>query len=688
MGDNSQDTIRIHNTVISVITIAVLGAIAENISQRWEFWVPPLIVLGVVAGWWMHVTQKGSARFREDFYLIFSMVIAFYHGVHESSFFDIFVISALLMSVSALVKRIDFLRLIMVEFLILMGMQIAIASKNGSIIFDSMVISRVALHIVALICLYFVMKAIVEKILERDSSVESLEKTIKSNDHDMEDFLVNLSHELRTPINVINGLSDLILKRERREDIQTIKNAGLRISHQIEDIQDYSEIQRQNVIIENERYMITSLLNDILINYNAMRSQSDLDFVVDLDPEVPAVMKGDMKKIHKIISHLLDNAFKFTRKGGACLRITAFKKDYGVNLIIEVSDTGVGMTQKDINRITRGIYQADKKRDRSTGGVGLGLSVVLGLVRSMDGFVKIESVKRRGTTVRISLFQEVIDPSPCMALNTDRFINVVIYNWQNRYEVPALGLMYKNMSENLAKGLRHNLFYAGSFEECKKLLARGDITHIYVGDAEYRHDKDYFENEVDKSIVLAITSEADFMLPKDSRAIVLRKPLYGLSILQVLNGTTKNNVVSFEEDIQKPDLSGVKALVVDDEPMNLVVATGLFKEYNMIIDTADSGFEAIDKFDRNDYDVIFMDHMMPQMDGVETMKRIRSAADRDGRKVSIVALTANAVSGAKEMFLREGFDGFISKPIILGDFERVMNRIITEGKAGQRGGTT
>ena len=647
--------------------------------------MPPLILIGIIAAWWMHITQKGSARIREDYYLIFSMVIAFYHGAHRSSFFDIFVIAALLMSVSALTLRVDFLRLIMLEFMILMIMHIGMATTSNEYIFDSMTISRVALHVVALVCLYIVMKAIVDKILDSDSTVEKLEKTIESNDNDMEDFLVNLSHELRTPINVINGLSDLILKREKREDIKTIKNAGVRISHQIEDIQDYSEIQRQNVIIENERYMITSLLNDILMNYSLMRSQSDLDFVVDLDPEVPAVMKGDMKKIHKIISHLLDNAFKFTRKGGACLRITAYKKDYGVNLIIEVSDTGVGMTQMDINRITRGMYKADRKRDRNTGGVGLGLSVVLGLVRSMDGFVKIESQKNLGTTVRISIFQEVIDPAPCMSLNTDRFINVVIYNWLTRFENPLLALMYKNMSDNLAKGLRHNLFFAATFEECKKLVARGDITHIFLGDQEYKHDQTYFENELDKDIVFAITADNDFIPSKESRAIVLRKPVYGMSLLQVLNGTSKNNVVSFEEDIQKPDLTGIRALVVDDEPMNLVVATGLFKEYNMTIDTADSGVEAIDKFSKNSYDVIFMDHMMPQMDGVEAMKRIKSIAERDNRRVSIVALTANAVSGAKEMFIKEGFDGFISKPISIGDFERVMQRIISEGKAGRGG---
>lgn len=685
MGDNHQQIIKTHNTVVAILSIAAVGAILESVTQGWEFWMPPVIIAGVVGAGWMHVTQKGTARFREDFYLIFSMFIAFFHGVHKSSFFDLYVVAALLMAVAALIKRIDFMRLIIIEFMVLVLTQIVMARRD-KFVFDSMTISRILLHVIAMVCLYIVLKTIVEKILESNSAVDKLENTIRSNDHDMEDFLVNLSHELRTPINVINGLTDLILKRECREDIQTIKNAGLRISHQIEDIQDYSEIQRQNVIIENERYMITSLLNDVLIGYNTMRSETDLDFVVDLDPEVPAVMKGDMKKIHKIISHLLDNAFKFTRKGGACLKITAYKKDYGVNLIIEVTDTGVGMTQKDLSRITKGIYQADKKRDRSTGGIGLGLSVVLGLVRSMDGFVKIESQKNLGTTVRISIFQEVIDPSPCMSINTSSFINVVIYNWQHRYEVPGLGLMYKNMSENLARGLRHNLFYSNNIEEFKKLIARGDITHVFVGDVEYEHDRDFFENELDRNIVLAITAEEDYEAKRDTRAIVIRKPLYGLSIVQVLNGTTSGNVVSFEENLEKPDLEGVRALVVDDEPMNLVVATGLFKEYKMIIDTADSGIEAIDKFDRNDYDVIFMDHMMPQMDGVEAMKRIRSAAERQGKIVAIVALTANAVSGAKEMFLREGFDGFISKPIIISDFERVMQRIVTEGKTGNRGG--
>ena len=120
--------------------------------------------------------------------------------------------------------------------------------------------------------------------------------------------------------------------------------------------------------------------------------------------------------------------------------------------------------------------------------------------------------------------------------------------------------------------------------------------------------------------------------------------------------------------------------------MNLVVARGLFGEYNMVVDTAESGKESIEKFEKNEYDVIFMDHMMPIMDGVEAMKRIRDIAERDDRKIKIIALTANAVSGAKEMFLSEGFDGFIAKPIDLVEFERVMNHVFAEGKTDRKGG--
>ena len=128
--------------------------------------------------------------------------------------------------------------------------------------------------------------------------------------------------------------------------------------------------------------------------------------------------------------------------------------------------------------------------------------------------------------------------------------------------------------------------------------------------------------------------------------------------------------------VAKPEFDGLRALVVDDEPMNLVVATGIMKNYKIVTDIANSGKEAIQKISENHYDVVFMDHMMPEMDGVEAMKAIKQIAHDSGKDIKVIALTANAVAGAREMFTREGFDGFISKPINISDFEKVMIKIL------------
>ncbi len=686
MGDRNQEIIKTHNTVVVVVTVACIGAIVESITQGWEFWVPPLIAIANIVALWMHISQYSTPRFRENYYIIFAMLVTFYHGMHRTSFFDVVVTCALFMGTVAVIRRIIYLRIILVEFFAIMGAQIYMAVRERAIEFDSLTTSRVILHVMVLICIYKVMTTVIEKSLRGDEEIRKRDMEKKAYDHNMEDFLVNISHELRTPVNVINGLSVLILRKEDREDIRSIRNAGRRLAHQIEDIQDYSEIQRKEVVMENERYMITSLLNDLLTGYRSMKRGSKLEFIVDLDPTVPSVLRGDAGKIRKILEHLLDNAFKFTKRGGARLRITALKKEYGVNLIMEVSDTGIGMTEKDIEAVSRGIYQANQNRDRTTGGIGLGLSIVYGIVRGMNGFVKIESEPGRGTTVRVSVFQEVVDQSPCMNVRTDRYLNVVFYNYPGKYKVAALGRFYRDMGKNLAAGLRVNLYMATRIEELKKLISKGGITHVFMGVEEYRDNNAYIDSIAEKDIQVAVYGAKEFTAG-NSRIMTMMKPIYGLQVVQLLNGTEDDEDKKLSNVSAKPALEGLKALVVDDEPMNLVVATGLLGDYSVESDTADSGKEAIRKFENNEYDVVFMDHMMPEMDGVEAMKILRNIADQQERDVKIIALTANAVSGAKEMFMREGFDGFIAKPIRINDFERVMNQVMTDGKTGRKRGT-
>ncbi len=668
----------VHSTAVLIISALCIGAIAEIVSMGWEYWMAPLIAFGIGAMWWMHIVQYNKVTYRENFYLIFSMVVSFYHGVHNSSFFDVIVISTLLMGVAALLGRVEFLHFVIIEYFFLMAAQIISSIRTGNFSFDALNISRIALHFAAAVFINIILRGLIEKNKEAGTEIEKLKGEKDNYDSDMEDFLVNISHELRTPLNVINGLTDLILRREAREDIIQIRNAGLRMAGQIEDIQDYSEIQQNNITLENGRYMVTSIIHDILANYHSMHIKEHLEFIVDLDPNVPAVLKGDIRKIQKIISHLLDNAFKFTNEGGACLRISALKKEYGVNLIIEVTDTGIGMTQRDIESVQKGVYQANRKRTRSTGGIGLGLSIVYGLVRAMNGFVKIESQRGKGTTVRISIFQEVIDPTPCLGISTDRFVNVVFYDNPENHKISAIGEMYRNMGKNLAAGLRVNLYFATSLDDLKKMITKGNVTHVFMGYDEYSKNKSYIRNLGQGKITITVICGKNCPKITDSGIVSVGKPFHGLTVVKILDGNLLEAEDVLTKDMKKPELEGVRTLVVDDEQMNLVVARGLFGEYKMIVDTAESGKEAIDKYNKNEYDVIFMDHMMPGMDGVEAMKILRSIAERDNKKVKIIALTANAVSGAKEMFLSEGFDGFISKPINIVDFERVMNRVMAD----------
>ncbi len=172
-----------------------------------------------------------------------------------------------------------------------------------------------------------------------------------------------------------------------------------------------------------------------------------------------------------------------------------------------------------------------------------------------------------------------------------------------------------------------------------------------------------------------MTASDGAALKPQSKALLIPKPIYAFPVVRILNGEYGSDE---NDGAGRLKLTGISALVVDDEPMNLVVATGLLREYKMFADTADSGKEAIEKYENGDYDVIFMDHMMPEMDGVEAMKRIRQVAEASFRKPVIIALTANALSGAREMFMKEGFDGFIAKPINIAEFERVMKNVLPE----------
>ena len=687
LNEKANRKLRAHNVVIVIITVTCIGAILESISQGWELWTIPLIAGGIIACWAIHINGYGQTRFRENFFMIFSMIVAFFHGVHITSFYDIIIVSVLLMITASVMGRKRFLPFILLEYFVITFSELIVGVSAGSIVLDPLNISRILLHVVVELSIYRALHEILRNMNRIENDIESIQNTEESAKKGMEDFLANISHELRTPVNVISGMSTLILKKESRDDVVAIRDAGIRLSHQIEDIQDYSEIERGDSVLEEEKYMITSILGDIAGDYETMYQARGLEFTIDLDPSVPTILMGDSKKIKKIITHLIDNGFKFTKTGGVLLRVFCIRHGYGINLVIEVLDTGIGMTEAVRNKVATGSYQADKKRNRSTGGIGLGLSIVYGFTRLMKGFVSIESDPGEGTIVRVSIVQEVVDPNPCISVDSKRFFGVAYHVLADKLDDFRVGAAYEIMANNLAAGLRLNLYPAPSLDELKSLLKTGKITHVFMGAKEYEEAPDFFEELSGSDVTVAMFAGYDFKLPRNSRIIVLPKPIYGYTIAKILNG--ESDIAPFGAGAENSalNLEGVKALIVDDEPMNLVVATGLFKDYKMEVDTAGSGKEALAKYDSGEYDVVFMDHMMPEMDGVECMQKLKTIAGQRERKLIVIALTANAVSGAREMFLKEGFDGFISKPIIINDFERVMNRVM-EGKKGRNGGAS
>ena len=686
MKDRINQKTNVHLALMILISVSGTGLVIESISEGWEFWVPPLLIAGLIASWAMHLFQYSTVDFRENFYFFFAVLASLFHGVHGTSFFDLEVVSSLMLVAFSMLDKPVYLNSIMLEFFALIILNLIMAIRGNSIEFSSLVISRIILHAVAELCIYYVCIRVMK---QREGYAEVIgenEEERKTAEKDTDDFLVNISHELRTPINVVNGLTTLILQKEDREDIASVREAGLRLAQQIEDIQDYTDIQRKEIPLEEEEYMITSLINDILVELSGYVNQDRLEFIIDLNPNVPTMMKGDIKKLHKIIRHLLNNSLQFTRNGGVYLKIDATRRKYGINLNIEVSDTGIGMSRKEVASASKGLYQANKTRNRSTGGIGIGLNIVYGFVRRMSGFVQIESEKGRGTTVSVSVPQEVIDSSQCLYVDQNVARNIVFYVRSEKFKIPKLREFYDAMALNFASAVKQNLYSVNGIKELKRLLEKKNITHIFTGPEEYSEIPFFFDKLSDEGIIVAVSANTGFKVNLGSRVIVMQKPLYGYPVAKVLNGEITRGVVGTELLMEKPEFDGIRALVVDDEPMNLVVATGIMKNYKMVTDTAGSGKESIQKISENHYDVVFMDHMMPEMDGVEAMKVIKQMVRDNGKDIKVIALTANAVAGAREMFIREGFDGFISKPINISDFEKVMIKVLPNYISNDEGG--
>lgn len=476
------------------------------------------------------------------------------------------------------------------------------------------------------------------------------------------DFLANTSHELRTPMNAIIGMTEMALREEMspvaKNYINQIKAAGKSLLTIINDILDFSKIESGKMDIVTADYEPASMIYDIANIINTRIDRDDVELVLDVNPDIPKVLSGDMIRIKQVITNLANNATKFTRVGQICLKYDFEKvSDDTINLLFSVSDTGIGIKSEDIGKLFKSFQQIDSKRNRNMEGTGLGLAISKQLVTLMNGDISVESVYGEGSTFSFTIPQKVIDAASSIALSEPPrhavgFLDNTYAQIQLKRDMHKLDIDYTDLkNENVLAYLTEN---ADSLKDIYLFVPYGSFNqelHAFVGS----------HPELTTIVAVPYDTSADF---NSENIMVMHKPLSVMSLASIYNHDVFSQYDSNLSSDEYYDFTAetAKILIVDDNSINLTVAQGLLDPLNMQIDTALSGNAAISKITETMYDLILMDHMMPELDGIETthiIRRFHSEYDN----VPIIALTANVIGDVKNMFIKEGMNDFVAKPI-------------------------
>lgn len=374
-------------------------------------------------------------------------------------------------------------------------------------------------------------------------------------------FLAHMSHEIRTPINAVLGMDEMILRESGEQNIKEyamdIYMAGQTLLSLINDILDFSKIDSGKMEIVPVEYDVSSLIHDVANMAVQRAREKELRFEIEVEHTIPSMLYGDDVRIRQVLTNLLSNAVKYTPQGIVWMRIRGRQEGETAVLQFEVEDTGIGIKEADLPKLSAEFERIEEERNRNIEGTGLGMSITMKLLALMDSKLQVESVYGKGSKFYFELRQKIIDAAP-------------IGDFESRV---------RKISENYSYGTR-------------------------------------------------------FTAPE------------------------------------------AKVLVVDDNAVNRKVFRNLLKETGIQITEAGGGAECLELVCENHYDLIFLDHMMPEMDGVETLHHIKELSDFPCKETPIIVLTANAVSGAKEKYLGEGFDNFLSKPIVPEKLEEMIKRML------------
>ncbi len=692
---DKEHQISFHIMLLAAYTSLSLLLVVIILISDWE----PLAILPITGGllicWFVHIKKIFSDDTRLYLYVFMMLVVLGYYALQGSTITDVPILLCLL--IIMLSKKHDKRILFMVaaSFIIYLLGNIIFTDYLG-VHTEQIVISRIILGVVCLLAACLISVSFVNQYENVECELRETKELLMESQKENELFLSNMSHELRTPINAVNGISEMLLngeltEREKR-GIGVISSAGRRLFRQVSDVLDYSEIETGHFSLTCDEYEPVSVINDAVsivcdeeksALLQDQRRKNTIDIAVDMDPSLPKVLYGDADRLKKLISALLDNAVKFTEAGGVFLYIKGRKEKYGINLNIDVWDTGCGISAEKQKRLFRGSYLGDNSAERNTGGLGLGLSIVHGIVTAMNGFLKIESSSDNGTHVHVSIPQEVRSEEHSLTLEHPEKYHVLCYFNQEKYVRSEMNVYFRTMIGNIRKEFGIDVTSANSMQEVKEMCASGVLTHLYIANWEYEIEPDYYD-EMAKKMSVCVLADRGFNTQKGSLVDVMYKPVFVVAVINHLRDTLMGTLRSTELEktgTVKDDSEKVyRALVVDDEEMNLVVARGHLEKAGIHVDVCSSGEMAVEKCSVAAYDIIFMDYMMPKMNGIKAMKKIRQVRNGFYKDKPIIVFTANAVSGAKDGFIGEGFDDFISKPIESKKLGKILEKYLP-GKA-------